>query len=1565
VFLVGLLLFAFPASAAPVHPPLPGLDLDGSGKAVAPKEFNKACGVTTDSEGDVYVSSAANSTIDIFGPDHGYLGTISNSNEPCGLAVDSKGDLYVSEAKTLTVVRYTPNVYPFSGAPSYGSPSTVDSSGKAKGIAIDPADDRLYVADGDRISVYESDGTLAGTVGLGQLTNATGVAAYTSPSGDRYVFAADGSLGVIRVFTGTSLASLTLRETIDGSDEDGLKADRTPDNGIGFGAAGAYLAVDQANGHLLVYDDEHRVVDEFEASGVYFTQIDDPGFVDAAPTAIAVFPQRNEVQQLKIEAEAGAYSLELEGEATGPIPYNATDTQVEAALEALSTVGEEDLAVAGGYSGAFASGSYSIAFSGALGSRDVDQLLADGSGLSGGPGATVTTETEGSGPGRVYVTAGAGPGAKVLTFGAPPAPSRPPRPDLSFHLDNACGVAVDSHGNRYVAADASIGVYPPTGNTPLTTINDPGLPCDLAVDSSGHVFALNRGSASAGDEKAVYYTPDAFPPVAGTHYSAPTTLATPADFPAGGAPQLRSIGINPSNDHVFVSQSSRTIEFNSASAGSAALDSNWGSGLGLTREDVAVYGVNGDVYVVDESSIAVVNQAGTQVLARIDGSGSPKGPFGPMSLASIAVDQANGHLLVFLQDRGVAEEYEASGVFLAEFGSSVKGLVRLSGIAVDNSGGVNDGSAYVAFFKDLTAFGSLAYGEPPIAHTGLASGVGSGNATLNGTVNPRGFDLSECKFEYLTDAQFDANGKTFAGATSTSCLESIAAIGKGTSPVAVHANLSGLDPEGRYRFRLLAVNQYGEGEGEAALFGPPLLTTRSAHPVSYAEATLRARIDPSGLTTKYRFEYGVGEQYEQATPTVELQPDAGPVDIAVPVFGLAEGSTYHFRVIAESEAKTIDGPDQTFVTLERRPIETCENAEYRTGRSANLPDCRAYELTTPADTRGAIPYAADHGSTHQFNDWLVAPWGIEAGNRLSFFTNVTLPGYDGNGRFDGYMAERGEGPHPAEGWSSQLISPNYAEAGGSTPAQQGVTSDQLYSFWQVIPREALEGALDPGVYLSTPAGFELVGKGSEGTDSGASSRFVSAAAAHIIFSSKEHLEAGAAPKGTEAIYDRAAGASSASVLSLEPDGSPFGGGEDATYVAATEDGSTVVFKVGGALYAHREGQSTEVSGAPSTFAGISADGLRVFYAASSSGETPATLFACDLQQGPCAGAGAHGPIQIAPDSVFVNVSADGSHVYFTSKDALDGAGEGTPGADNLYVWQDTTGIGFVARLDPEDMVALGDPDIDLLRWTDAVSTQAGPFVGRASSPTRSTPNGAVLVFQSHAQLTAYDNEDHGEIYRYDSEAPAGERLSCVSCDPTNAPANTEASLQSTSGDTPTAVASTVIPNVTDDGQSVFFQSSEQLLPEDANGVQDVYEWRAQGEGCKRPGGCLVLISSGKSENPNYLYGMTPDGHDVFFTTLEKLAGADITGSPSIYDARVEGGIPDPPEAEPCQGDACQGQGSVSPPPAAPVSTAPGNGDLESTKSKPCPRGKRKAHSQGKPHCVKKPHKKHHHKKHRR
>ncbi|HET9593255.1 MAG TPA: hypothetical protein VFP17_10095, partial [Solirubrobacterales bacterium] len=503
--------------------------------------------------------------------------------------------------------------------------------------------------------------------------------------------------------------------------------------------------------------------------------------------------------------------------------------------------------------------------------------------------------------------------------------------------------------------------------------------------------------------------------------------------------------------------------------------------------------------------------------------------------------------------------------------------------------------------------------------------------------------------------------------------------------------------------------------------------------------------------------------------------------------------------------------------------------------------------------------------------------------------------------------------------------------------------------------------------------FELTAVGSLGSTRQAQGLYISPDGTHVIFTTGEawcvapgsackksqeiQLEPNAPPTGTAAIYDRQPDGPTR-VVSLLPTNLPPAGGEDAEYQGASYDGTVVAFKIGGALYARINNEETKkvTEGAP-TFAGLSADGRYLFYVVAGNINRFDT------------GSGISQSINSSGDAQVVNVSRDGSHVYFLSESQLDGS-EGTSGEPNLYVW-DGQSVKYIATVLPSDRESTsgeGPHQAGLARWTswavnpDRDMAGAGGR-GPGADSSRTTPDGSVIAFESRASLTSFANAGHTEVYRYDDTS--GDLL-CVSCDPSVSPPTSDAHLQNLK----IAHPPTIIHNLSADGTRIFFETSDPLVGRDVDGINDVYEWEKQ-SGSAIPS--VNLISSGQSAAypapeagdfpipaPNVLMGATPEGNDVFFLSQDALtAGAGSGGASAIYDARIGGGFPHPASVAACTDlGVCQA-GSAS---GAPVLTPPRSSRRTKGNVKPnhrrCRQGKRaKDHRHHRHRCGKRHHQK--------
>jgi plastocyanin len=193
---------------------------------------------------------------------------------------------------------------------------------------------------------------------------------------------------------------------------------------------------------------------------------------------------------------------------------------------------------------------------------------------------------------------------------------------------------------------------------------------------------------------------------------------------------------------------------------------------------------------------------------------------------------------------------------------------------------------------------------PPIATTEPASGVGSIEATLKGSVTPNGLS-TEYFFKYGTTTNYDHE--------TTPALVS----GTGSTPVPESAKVSGLTPKTTYHFLLVAKNSAGEVEGSDQSFttsGGPIATTGQATGVTETAATLAGSVNPQGQPTNYYFNYGTTNAYGQKTTEKSTGAGTSNIGISESLTGLAAGTTYHFQLVAKNAGGTSPGADQVFTT---------------------------------------------------------------------------------------------------------------------------------------------------------------------------------------------------------------------------------------------------------------------------------------------------------------------------------------------------------------------------------------------------------------------------------------------------------------------------------------------------------------------------------------------------------------------------------------------------------------------------------------------------------------------------
>jgi hypothetical protein len=855
------------------------------------------------------------------------------------------------------------------------------------------------------------------------------------------------------------------------------------------------------------------------------------------------------------------------------------------------------------------------------------------------------------------------------------------------------------------------------------------------------------------------------------------------------------------------------------------------------------------------------------------------------------------------------------------------------------------------------------------------------------------------------------------------------------------------------------IRAYGPAPTDADLCPPPpvppSIVDQFAAAVGAEEATLAAQINPHFWPdTAYYLQYGAADcslggcAEEPLPPGTELTDQVTDAELPaeVSLTGLQPATTYHYRFVAESDGGgPVFGPDRTFTTFPAapQPKADCPNQEFRTGPSAFLPDCRAYELVSPLDKSNRDISDGERFAFDPPDLELASPDG----------ERVTYSSYGAFGEpkaapfHSQFLSDR----DPQAGWSTHSISPPrtsvplYPSLSHANTIQFKAFSEDLCEGWFIQDTDlALVPDAPPGVpniYRREDGDCATEGYGlitsvpppgypdlpSEGPFStyGPQVQGVSADSSRTLLRADAVLTPDACTttpgsdqgKGVYQLYLHTAGAGNGELrlVSVLPNGNPacvhssggtnqgsFGQNrEDSVHHALSADASRVFWSTNpdilldssgvqgfdgigdrpGPLYlrlnpegpqspagdcagaAPGEACTTQISAAADTrFRGADPSGDTALYT------TAGALYEFDV--------GALAGEQIAAGGVrgVLGYSTDLSRVYFVSTQALTGAQQNSEGEvaidgqPNLYLHQRGAGHTFVATLSSPDAI----------NSTSHLATPSpiAPLPDKRSS--RVSPDGLHAAFTALAPLSGYDNTDavNGktatEVFLYDV-SPGGEgELACVSCNPSGARPHGHAGRVSADYEWIAAR----IPGweyqlhptraLSDDGDRLFFDSYDALIPRDTNAKRDVYQWqRAESESecideigadlyVAEAGGCLSLISSGTDSVDATFFDASASGSDVFFATTEDLVSSDF-GLMDVYDARAGGGFPEPPAAPlPCQGDGCQGAPAGSPAGPAPgtsVFEGPPNQGRDRSAKPRCPKGKRRVLRKGRVRCV--------------
>ena len=280
--------------------------------------------------------------------------------------------------------------------------------------------------------------------------------------------------------------------------------------------------------------------------------------------------------------------------------------------------------------------------------------------------------------------------------------------------------------------------------------------------------------------------------------------------------------------------------------------------------------------------------------------------------------------------------------------------------------------------------------------------------------------------------------------------------------------------------------------------------------------------------------------------------------------------------------------------------------------------------------------------------------------------------------------------------------------------------------------------------------------------------------------------------------------------------------------------------------------------AAETFVGASSNGTKVFFETTESlaptdGDSTSDIYVRDLEAEPAtttlisaAGACPSGVEPSACRPKFRGAAADGSRAFFTSSEHYSGGVADTDKGTDVYVWEG--GVPSLVSTGPTGGNAEAEP-----------ATFAG-----------ATPDGAKAFFATGEALTGEDSDGVNDVYVRDLAAEP--------------PTTTLVSRPDSECTTPGCGEGAGSFDATaENGDTVFFQTAESLLPEDTDTLVDIYVRHVSAETTELVSAPAASCGGGCGGAAGVKFASaSTDGERVVFTTAEPLSPADEDEEEDVY-----------------------------------------------------------------------------------